>query len=620
MKSASLKRLVERSIGAMRRGWPVVAAVCAVVAHSRAAFGCGGTFCDGGPQAMPVDQTGENILFAIEDGMVEAHIQIQYTGDAERFAWVLPLPTVPETISVGSQPLFVNLLNSTVPSYGFSTCGSQTIAAVEGGGGSFDAEMTQPGPQVILSKVVGAFEVTVLGGGSAAETVDWLDQNGYEQIPEAESIFADYVNLGYVFAALKLVGGAGIDEIHPIVVRYAGETPCVPLKLTSVAAVDDMGVRAFFLGDERVVPTNYRHVTLNPVVLDWANFAQNYTDVVTRAVDAPLADGRAFVTEYAGASNVVPSTGIYSASWDANAVLNSTAMSVVGVLRQQGLLQCTGAICTFSHPLIEPLLDKYLPVPEGVDKQAFYSCVDCYADQIDQNAFDSAAMAREFLERIVIPGRDALALLGRHSYLTRLFTTISPDEMTVDPTFAAYGELPAVPNRNIVTRAFAGDGSSAYALNDEQFVLLGPDGMWPSFDDEMPYALRIEELTGSREWIELVDNSDTIAEELERSNGELAFESSCLGIVQSSAGAAGGGPGPVATVESSGGASEPSQGGAAGEAGAATDDGEEKSGCECGIFRPSAGTRGVNSRAYGLGLLCLFGLLRRRGQRRALRH
>ncbi len=42
------------------------------------AHACGGTFCDSGPQAMPVDQTGENILFVMDGTTVEAHVQIQY--------------------------------------------------------------------------------------------------------------------------------------------------------------------------------------------------------------------------------------------------------------------------------------------------------------------------------------------------------------------------------------------------------------------------------------------------------------------------------------------------------------------------------------------------------------
>ena len=75
---------------------------------------CGGTFCDGGPQPMPVDQSGENILFVRDGDFIEAHIQIQYEGEAERFGWVIPMQSVPE-FSVGSDPLFQSLLNGLGP-------------------------------------------------------------------------------------------------------------------------------------------------------------------------------------------------------------------------------------------------------------------------------------------------------------------------------------------------------------------------------------------------------------------------------------------------------------------------------------------------------------------------
>src|SRR5688500_8487170 len=203
-----------------------LAALGSVLMHTAPVGACGGTFCDGGPQAMPVDQTGENILFVIDEGMVEAHIQIQYEGDAMRFAWVLPLPAAPESLRIGSGPLFTSLLNSTVPSYGFSTvCGGQTSAPVDGGGGVDDGQAQPATPLSVVTKIVGAFEVSILEGGSVDEVIAWLNDNGYEQIPEAEAIFEEYLDQGHVFAALKLSGVAGIDEIHPIVVRYQGDEP-----------------------------------------------------------------------------------------------------------------------------------------------------------------------------------------------------------------------------------------------------------------------------------------------------------------------------------------------------------------------------------------------------------
>ena len=70
--------------------------LAAVVVSPRAAEACGGFFCSN----VPVDQSGEHLLFGIEDdGTVVAQIQIQYEGAAEDFAWVLPLP---ERMSVSS--------------------------------------------------------------------------------------------------------------------------------------------------------------------------------------------------------------------------------------------------------------------------------------------------------------------------------------------------------------------------------------------------------------------------------------------------------------------------------------------------------------------------------------
>ena len=53
---------------------------------TRPAAACGGTFCDSGPRFMPVDQTGENIVFVMEPGKLEAHIQIQYKKEPAKFS------------------------------------------------------------------------------------------------------------------------------------------------------------------------------------------------------------------------------------------------------------------------------------------------------------------------------------------------------------------------------------------------------------------------------------------------------------------------------------------------------------------------------------------------------
>ena len=102
----------------LRTTTTLVAATALTLLTPKLAAACGGTFCDAGPTVMPVDQTGESIVFWIDEGgaepFTEAHIQIQYEGDAERFAWIVPVMEVPEVL-VGSQALFDNMLAATVP-------------------------------------------------------------------------------------------------------------------------------------------------------------------------------------------------------------------------------------------------------------------------------------------------------------------------------------------------------------------------------------------------------------------------------------------------------------------------------------------------------------------------
>ena len=121
-----------------------------------------------------------------------------------------------------------------------------------------------------------------------------------------------------VNAAVKLNTSAETSDVHPIVLRIPGDEPCVPIKLTRIAAVDDLRLRVAFLSEQRVVPDNYRHVILNDLKLDWINQGFNYDALVTQAVDA--AGGQGWVTEYAGTSDIVEGTeNLVGPSWDAGA-------------------------------------------------------------------------------------------------------------------------------------------------------------------------------------------------------------------------------------------------------------------------------------------------------------
>ncbi|PRP94749.1 DUF2330 domain-containing protein [Enhygromyxa salina] len=503
--------LIRNSIKLLAPALLAAVVVPLVVAAPTTAEACGGTFCDAGPQVMPVDQTGESIIFWIDETgsepYTEAHIQIQYEGDAERFAWIIPVLEVPEVL-VGSQALFDNVLQATVPTFTINTtsigdCGGSTglacataesseIDFADDGGGTGLTGGDTDGPEILDRGFAGAFEYVVLTGDNIAEITDWLDQAGYAQDPDAPPILEEYLQEGFVFVAVKLASGAGVDEIHPLGIRYPGVEPCIPIRLTRIAAVDDMAIRAFFLGNERAAPQNWPHVEINHSRFDWVNGpSTTYNEVVSLAIDE--AGGRAFITEYAGTDAIVSTSGVFDPQWDPAAFENAELLTFIDLLVSRGLMSCTDGECTFAHPQLEVLLNIYLPAPSGVNAHEFWSCLECFQDQIDLTAWDAQpGFAADFQTRIVGPGQHALDMLDDATQLTRLFTLISPHEMIEDPLFHPAGGVPTVDNNISATRVNDCDGGPSYfELPDGRTVALTNGGTMPELDDN-PAALRIE--------------------------------------------------------------------------------------------------------------------------------
>ena len=392
-------------------------------------------------------------------------------------------------------------------------------------------------------------------------------------------------------------------------IRYAGSEPCIPIRLTQIAAEEDMDIRAFFLGDARIVPTNYRHVELNPVKLDWVQLGLNYKEVVTMAVDSPLADGHAFVTEFAGGSDVVVRDGIFADTWDASAFAAIDPTLVVATLQAQGLIgDCVAETCTFNHPLVRGLLLAWLPPPDGVQEGEFWGDLEGHAAEIDLTAWDATAFSGALQERVVDPGAHAITLLDTHPTLTRLYTTLSPHEMTEDPLFHANYEVPEVDNTARVATFFA----SCEGATEMQGIGITPavetQGIkaWPDIaPDEMPWALRIETVPVSGAPMVLVDNTAQIEMLVGAWNQMVSPAPPQLSCHDDS-----GGDG---SASASGGSND-SSGSSGGSAGAEGGDGQTNGGgCGCNSAQRSAG-RDATSPAWWLAVMIGAGLRRRRAR------
>ncbi len=473
------------------RGLAVLPALAGLLGFSsQPAHACGGTFCDNTIIPMPVDQTGEDILFIRDGSDIEVHIRIRYMGEAERFAWVVPLQALPE-VRVGSEPLFAALSQTTAPAWQpirSYECPDENPSA-DGGADTADSGVhfdLGGGPEIVFQDTVGSFDVVVLQGGSAAEVIDFLTANDYAQDPEAEPILQEYLDEGFLFAAVKLAADADVDQIHPLSFRFPGDEPCVPIRLTRIAASEDMGIRTYFLGQARWAPSNYEHVVVNPLRYDWnsASGIFGYDELLSLAADE--AGGKAFATDYAGASSSVPTGALWSPNWDETAFINADPIDAIGLIGEQGLA---------SQPLIQPLLMQFIPPPDGIDPNFFWNNIASFADQIDLLAWDGPAFAAALSERIIEPGLHALDLIEAWPYLTRLSTTMSPVEMTLDPTFHANPDLPEVEAQvsSACQVQCGGDQLFEIAVGAADAQVCVPEStQWPDFD--MPAALRIEQI------------------------------------------------------------------------------------------------------------------------------
>src|SRR5439155_8520728 len=102
---------------------PLAAALLVALAlDTPPARACGGLFCSQATTpVLPVAQTAENVLFAMERlpgdlYRLEAHVEVFYSGTADRFSWVLPVDALPE-LDTGSNVVFTALDDLTRPTF-----------------------------------------------------------------------------------------------------------------------------------------------------------------------------------------------------------------------------------------------------------------------------------------------------------------------------------------------------------------------------------------------------------------------------------------------------------------------------------------------------------------------
>jgi hypothetical protein len=265
---------------------------------------CGGLFC----QSTPVDQQAERIIFTMnDDDTISAYVQINYTGSAPDFSWVVPVPSVPQ-VDVAEIASFDELSNLTAPIFMPPLAPACMAVPMMAG----NAEMIQPTGevQVLASGTAGPYAYDVVTSPDPNELITWLRTNNYRITEQMEPLVAVYTDEGMVFLAMKLQPEQGVQDIQPVVMTYESTRPMIPLRLTAVAANPNMTVITWIFADSQAYPVNYAHPTIKDSDLrgSFGSFdGTNYLALVDMTVD--LYQGRAFVTEYAQPTSALISQG-----------------------------------------------------------------------------------------------------------------------------------------------------------------------------------------------------------------------------------------------------------------------------------------------------------------------
>jgi len=299
----------------------------------------------------------------------------------------------------------------------------------------------------------------------------------------------------------------------------------IPIVLTSTAAQPDMGIQVWMLGQSRAIPRNYYHTVINDAAIDWATGGANYNDLIIRATKE--AEGRhTFVTEYAGTSSILQ--GVLDPAGrfgdQTSLAAQKTPVAFVDYLLQNGFTTSTslsGGVSPtssgFSGALLA-ILEANIPFPSGLAAVApgitpgtFYQQLDYFlsTDFVNQHptvfvglnyTIDAKAMADDIWKRVVGPTL-AAAKLFEAPYLTRLYTTLSPEQMNRDPVFSYNPDLAAVSNVHDATASqncsLTGNLQSTEVHTEQGFRIRTGGTSTPQPATAVPASLRIEVLRES---------------------------------------------------------------------------------------------------------------------------
>jgi hypothetical protein len=304
----------------------------------------------------------------------------------------------------------------------------------------------------------------------------------------------------------------------------------IPVKLTAVAANEDMGVMTWLLGDSRAVPENYLSLELNEARINWFNAASNYEDVVIEAAND--AGGQGFVTEFSGST-----ADLSGVVWQSFEQLEWDQFRT-GVYASFDEMFAASFSLFASYEGYWDAVRAAVTLPEDVAFDDFQLCPSCYSARV---TYSPAGFVAALDENVIGPLRVMQDLIDAHPQITRLYSTLSAEEMTLDPLFTFNPDLPAVGNVHQATRIIECNpaiyrSQAPWRIELPQGSVVrgtaqqAATGSWPGELAELPPNIRITRQSSSGDGRLLDDRTDEINLALDDYNATVPSPGGSAGV------------------------------------------------------------------------------------------
>jgi hypothetical protein len=194
---------------------------------------------DGGlipPPNHYVYETDQRAVIYFENNTETLVVSTKFQGDADNFAWIIPTPAKPE-VKKSSLELFNSLAKLTekyADAYDRST------------GLGLGLEYAAPAKQaveVIETKKIDYYDISVLKASDEQELNKWFNDHGYKFPTSANYVLKSYIDNNWYFTAVKISGDYLSDNLNqvvrygdliPLSLKFSTDKIVFPMKISSI--------------------------------------------------------------------------------------------------------------------------------------------------------------------------------------------------------------------------------------------------------------------------------------------------------------------------------------------------------------------------------------------------